>query len=304
MKTIILSKCIVVIVGALLLFGCAKKPPECGDSVASDTLHRLMNEQVVEGLRYHGVNAKEDKRGVIAEFLGTWTFGLSNISTIGYVESSRTRTCKAKATVTMPGYSKGGEVEVTYTLQTFEDSKNGQFELKAAKDFVLWANNAATVVLPYYKVNRVYGTWVGTTSCSKTQISFSNAEEIIPQQPDSELGYTVIATASPWENDFQENTYPVSLNIKEGKASMAITKPDGSKVVRSGTLDAGGHVTMENNDELSNLVLNYGDISGEKFVATVPDYIRVEARVKSNATGNEFIGRVERFCKFDVLKQP
>jgi hypothetical protein len=304
MKTSFLAKYIAAILSVFTLFGCAKKPPECADQAASDTLHRVMNEQVVEGLRYLGVNAKDDKRGVIAQYLNTWTFGLSNISTVGYVEASRTRICKAKATMAVPGYDKGGEIEVDYTLQTFEDSKSGEFELKAAHNFVVWANNAAAIVKPYYSVNRLLGTWAGTTNCNHTTIAFSNTEGSQPMVADGEQGYSLLSSASAWAPDAQDNTYPVSLELKGGNATMHITKPDGSKVTRTGKLDSGGEVKLDNKDELATLVLARGYFSGEKFNAPAANSITVQARVKSNATGKELSAQLERRCGFDVAKQP
>lgn len=285
----------------LLLTGCSAKPPECSDSAAVKELHSFMDAAILEGLRYQRIEPAEDKRGVIQKYLASWKFDVSNISTQGYNEAARTRSCSAKVAVTVPGAKQSGEVQVQYDLQKYEDSKAGDFELRASRNFKAWSQDASSVVANHYRIYGVAGSWSGVAQCDPTSVRPRDSLQDLPMAELAQ-GYSVLKTSAPWVPD-EATRYPISATIGDGQVVMVIAKPDGSKVTRKGAMKPSSRLEVSNDDELATAVLAHGYISDDKILTSTPNFLTVDARVKSNTTGSEFDARLVRYCGLELKRE-
>ncbi len=294
------GKSLLLVFVVVFLTACGKQPPDCSDSASAATLRGMLNDKIVEALSSRGTDVKQDTRGVIPKFLETWNFALTNVSTTGYDKTSRIRSCKAKATVALPDSKQKGEVEIEYTLQVFDDSKSGEFQLQVSKNFVTWAYGHYGLVQNYYNIHRVQGTWAGTSQCSPSALRDSYRPEVLAQ------GVTVLKTHEPWAAD-DVNSRPVVLDVKDGVVTMTISKPDGSKVIRKGNIDpsqqfASSSFRFADKDELSTIVPQSGYFQGDEFREVETDQ-SVPVEIKFNATGGTADTFLVRRCALTLAKK-
>jgi len=293
-KTIVLALCLII------LAGCSKDVPECTDPAVTTIMRKLMNDKIYEALGHSNVEVAKDTRGIIPKFLDSWGFKLSNISTTAYLETNHTRTCMAKVTVTVPETKQVADIQAAYALQTFEDSRSGEFELRVGPEFVSWAHGNARAVKQYYNTNRVRGVWSGVSQCTPTRFDSDNLNTAYAQG-----GVTLLKTYKPWTVD-DLHAYPVSLEVMDGTVVMTITKPDGSKVVRSGKIDASqpyasSSFNFTQKDELSDVVFSSGYFQDDKFKQDVKDF-RVMAQIRMNANGYETDANLRRTCTLNLTQ--
>jgi len=290
----------------VIFTACTKKPPDCSD--ASDALYHAMTNKITTELTYQHIG-KQDGENIIKTFLDTWKFSLSNITTNGYDEQSRTRSCKAKVTVQIPKMDKPSETDVTYNMQTFEDTKSGTFQLSTDSAFPIWSGNHVNLVQDYYYVNRMHGIWTGASQCAQTHIT-SNISLITGPGglEDANKGFTVIKALNPWAAD-DFTSFPVTLEIKDSQVSMKIKKPDGSFVIRNGKMDSRFYGTPKSNfklnshDELSTLVSDQMYFENDSNQLKSPgDGMSTNAVVKINATEQEGEVTIGRICTLKLTQ--
>jgi hypothetical protein len=137
----------------VLLTACSKQAPQCADAAARDSIRKYMDESVIEALRYQGVDSGKDSEGVIAKYLASWGFELSNVTSNGYDEKSRTRSCQGHVSITIPDTGQRGYVDLSYSMQMLEDGKSGGFELGVSHNYQVWAYGAAAPVLNFYRAH-------------------------------------------------------------------------------------------------------------------------------------------------------
>ena len=302
MKITFHAKFFAAAAGLLLLVGCGNKPPECSDSEAIETLHKLTNKLAVDEATLWGAKTSYDPRGIVPRYLATWGFAVSNISTRGYDEASHTRSCTAKVAITIPDTKQSGEVDFTYTLQTFQDSKGGAFELKADQNYVSLSTNTGTILGDYYKRHIVFGTWVGISQCEPSKVDRVSEAEL-------QQGFTILSATPDWVPDGPGERFPVELTVQEGQAAvMTIGKPGGGTVVRKGEIDSKGELRFDyqHPDELGSFVPYLGAIHSDSFVPEMnlnAKTLGSRAKIKSNATGNELDAVLYRSCELHLTKK-
>lgn len=295
------SRALLYIIAAGLVSACGKKPPECADTKASDALRNSMNAWVVEALPASRVNPAEDKGGVIPKYLATWTFALSNVTSSGYDEKSKTRSCAGKVTVTIPDTKQSAALDVGYEMQTLEDSKSGDFELRTSANFRRFSFGMSEPVGNHYKVYGVSGTWVGQSTCTPTQVQ----ENLFSRFPENQSanGFTVLSSDTPWQPDEAAANIPLKVVIDGGKATVDITAPGGKSIRRIGQLQPNQRFAMTENDEMKTAISKEAYISSDGLIYDSRSPIQVRARVRSNATGTELDGVLTRICNMKLHKQ-
>lgn len=295
MKTVrIWSIVLLLIFSAGMLTACGKKPPECADSAASDALRRSMNALIVEALPSKGVDPKNDKNGIIAKYLSSWTFGVANVTSGGYDEKSHTRSCAGRVTITIPDTQQTGYVDVQYTMQLLEDAKSGDFQLMYSKNFERWAYDAVGPVATFYQNSVTAGTWSGVSQCGPTQMRTA--------LPDDQ-GYTIVSTAGTWTPDGSPEP-TVELSISGGKAVMNISA--GAKsTTRTTDVSSSGSIVFSSKDEFESLVTDHLSIADGEIAppdARMPN-VRMRAKVKTSVTGDLLDVLVERLCTLKMTKK-
>lgn len=301
MKITFRAKFVAATAGLLMLVGCGNKPPECSDSAAIETLHKLMNTQATDAATSYGAQTSYDPRGIVPSYLATWGYTVSNISTRGYDEASHTRSCTAKVALTIPDTKQSGEVNFTYTLQTFQDSKGGAFELQADRDFVSLSRSTASTLADYYHHHIVLGTWAGISQCEPSKVDGVSDAEL-------QQGFKILSATPDWIPDGPGERFPVELNVQDGQAVMTIGKPGGGTVVRKGTIDSKGELRFDwqHPDELSSFVQHLGAIHDDSFAPEMnmnAKKLGSRAKLKSNATGNELDAVLSRSCELHLAKK-
>lgn len=302
MKSLIRARVLLTLAAILLVVGCAKKPPECSDGAAVDTMHKLLKEKALEASDAQGIRAVDGDQIFIDRYLSAWSFSLSNVSTTGYNESSRTRSCRAKATLTLPDAQKPAEREVAYELQKFEDSKSGDFELRVSPDFVRFAYSAGPFIRDYVGTMRASGVWEGTTQCNNTTVVIAETQRPLPEAEMTD-GLTILALDIPWIADGVGTQIPVSVAIADGSVTMTIAKADGSTLKRQGKMTPNGSFTISGKDEVSSVVPDGGFVRGDVLNTLTASAMTGRGRVKSNATGSEFDVVLRRACTLNLTKK-
>jgi hypothetical protein len=288
-------------VAVMVLAGCGKKPPECADAAAVQSLRKFMNDAIVEGMRVQGVDATQDASGVLQKYLANWTFDLSNVTSQGYDEKGRTRSCHGKVSISVPDTKQTGYVDLDYEMQMLEDQKSGEFQLRVDRNFQRWAYGASEPATKYYRVHGVAGTWVGTSQCNATQAMRTTSEPL--PSTEAAQGFTLVNATGAWLPDDAVAKTPVKVVIEDGQVTMTITKPDGSSVVRKTELQPSGGFEFSSEDDMASAVSLRGRVTNEGIRTSMPNHVSVAARVKSNATGNELDGRLVRYCELNLQKQ-
>jgi hypothetical protein len=292
---------LLVLFSALALAGCGKKPPECADEAAAKSLRNFMNDSVVEGARILGIDVRKDTAGVIAKYLSSWTFDLSNVTSQGYDEKSRTRSCAGKVTITIPDTKQTGYVDVAYTMQTLEDGKSGDFQLKVGKNYQQWAYGAATPAVKFYRDTTTAGVWTGVSQCGPTELRTQSLGAVSSEEFGQ--GYSVESTSGVWAADGSSQP-SIELSVSGGKAVMNIAA-GGKTLSRSTDLGEKGTLVFPSRDEFESLVPGVGAIAEGAFVqpdASGPN-VAVRAKVKSNATGNVSDVVLVRSCVLKLAKK-
>jgi hypothetical protein len=299
-KTKSWGKSLLIVFGMVLLAACSKKPPECADAGASETLRKVMNASIAEGLRFKGINIADDSTGLMQKYLATWTFDLSNVTTQGYDEKSKTRSCAGKVTISIPDTKQTGYVEFQYDMQVLEDAKSGDFQLRASKNFETWAYGAIVPVANHYRIYSVSGTWSGMSTCRPSEL----VQTPFAKLPHAEAaqGFTILSTEAPWQPDEVAQQNAVKMTIADGVVNVQIAGPDGKSYTRTGKLESTGSFKTSAEDEMKTAVVSGARITSDGGIReSVPGDLSVAARVKSNATGNEMDALQVRRC--DLKKQ-
>lgn len=291
---------LLIVLSALMLAGCGKKPPECADGAAKDSLRNFMNSAIVEALPAKGVKVAEDTGGLIQRYLATWAFDLSNVTSSGYDEKSKTRSCAGKVSISIPDTQQKGHVDVQYDMQVLEDSKSGDFQLRATKNFQIWSYGAMEAVANHYKIHSISGSWSGVSQCGPTEVKKNQFAELPPSE--SQQGFTVLTTEGTWQPDDVAKQNAVTVSIKDGAVSIQIALGDGKSVQRKGNLAPDGSFKAAAEDDLKTAVLAEARVSQYGIREVMPNHLSARARVKSNATGNELDALLTRRCSLDLKK--
>lgn len=295
------SKSLLIVFGMVLLTACGKKPPECADAAAGDSLHKFMNASIVEALPAKGVNAAEDSTGIIQKYLATWTFDLSNVTTKGYDEKSKTRSCGGKVTISIPDTKQTGYVDIEYDMQTFEDAKSGDFQLRASRNFKTWAYGSMEPVAKFYRNTRTAGAWSGISRCDRTEVR----SETLGAVSNEEIGqgYSLVSTSGTWVADPAQDI-PVELTVTAGAAEMKIAA-GGRVLTRRTEVSDKGTFRFPSRDEYESLVPGQGSIADGEFVQddVKSGNVGMYAKIKSNATGNLLNVVLVRSCVLKLSKK-
>jgi hypothetical protein len=295
------SHALLLVLASTLLAGCSKQPPECAETAASDALRNSMNAWIGEALPFKGVKPKEDRGGLIDKYLATWAFNLSNVTTTGYDEKSKTRSCAGKVSIAIPDKKQDATVDVQYEMQTLEDKKSGEFQLRTDGRYKTWSYGLIEPVADHYKVYRVSGTWIGKSNCGVTSIQ----ENLFTKFADDEAaqGFTVLSTATPWVPDEAAREVPVKAVIDAGEVTLDVTAAGGKSIRRTSQLQPSQRFEIGAEDEMKTGLPQTGYISSDGMIYDSFSPTTAQARVKSNATGNELDGVLVRRCTLRLKKQ-
>lgn len=284
-----------------LLAGCSKKPPECADDAASGALRKSMNAWIGEASPFKGVKPSDDRGGLIDKYLAAWTFSLSNVTTTGYDDKSRTRSCAGKVSIVIPDTKQGATVDVQYEMQTLEDKKSGEFQLRTDGRFKTWSYGLIEPVADHYKVYGISGTWIGKSDCGITSVQQNLFTKFADNE--AEQGFAILSTATPWVSDEAAREVPVRAVIDAGKVTLDVTVAGGKSIRRTSPLQPSQRFEMGAEDEMKTGLPQMGYISSDGMIYDSYSPTTTQARVKSNATANELDGMLVRRCTLRLKKQ-
>jgi hypothetical protein len=204
-------------------------------------------------------------------------------------------------TITIPDTKQTGYVDVAYTMQTLEDGKSGDFQLKVGKNYQQWAYGAATPAVKFYRDTTTAGVWTGVSQCGPTELRTQSLGAVSSEEFGQ--GYSVESTSGVWAADGSSQP-SIELSVSGGKAVMNIAA-GGKTLSRSTDLGEKGTLVFPSRDEFESLVPGVGAIAEGAFVqpdASGPN-VAVRAKVKSNATGNVSDVVLVRSCVLKLAKK-
>lgn len=150
--------------GAVVLAGCAKKPPGCADPETVKTLNAIVVDNVRALMpKLTGGQNQDDPKNIQEGYFQGLKSELVNVVTDGYSEQAKKNSCRGNLTVT----TLSGETfsrDVSYTTQRTED-KDSQFmvEVQAFQPFIMAVSGDLT---GYYFGKRYKGDWKGEYKCA------------------------------------------------------------------------------------------------------------------------------------------
>jgi hypothetical protein len=204
-------------------------------------------------------------------------------------------------TVTIPDTQKSVAADVGYEMQTREDAKSREFELRTTANFRGWSFALSQPVADHYKVNGVSGTWMGLSTCSPTEVKENLFSNFPANQAAS--GFTLLSSEVPWQPDEATANVAVKVVIDAGKVTVDIAAPGGKSIYRTAQLQRNQRFTMTESDEMKSAISKEAYLSSDGLIYDSRSPIQVRARVRSNATGSELNGVLTRICNMRLEKQ-
>jgi hypothetical protein len=154
---------------AIVLTGCAKKPPECSDPDVLKTIQSMLVSNAKETLQtmspYTGNETRfqDDPTKIQDSYYQGMNIEVVNIVSDGYNEQAKKNSCKGKLSVSLVSGKKLSRA-IEYSTQRTED-KDGNFVVEV-QEFAPFIQGVASDLHFYYYVKRYTGEWTGNYSCA------------------------------------------------------------------------------------------------------------------------------------------
>lgn len=149
---------------AIVLSGCAQKPPECGDPKTLETIQSLTVDNA-RGMLLRVPRSeiyKDDPGNIQQGYFKSLKTNVAQIVSDGYNKDARKNSCRGKLSIfTASGQSLSREV--SYTTQLTQD-KDGGFLVEIAQ-YSPFIEGVVGDFIQHFEVKRYSGQWTGTYAC-------------------------------------------------------------------------------------------------------------------------------------------
>lgn len=154
-----------MVLAALMMAGCAKKPPACSAPETQSLIRQITvsNAEQLKRIGYEPVLLWGDPQGIAQAFFSALKVEVSNVVLDGYDADAKRNACRGDLKIT----TAAGTVlsrPISYTVQLTEDQSENNF-IVAIEEFKPLINAVSQDLAEYFRERRFVGEWPGTYAC-------------------------------------------------------------------------------------------------------------------------------------------